>query len=321
MTTCLLISTLLLAAPAKTPTIQQVQEGWQKQAQLSDRVNLKWDVVRDSRTEELGFQPEELPRPGQLWLDGNRARVDQFCLLVPGRDGRLHPQNRDRAANRHEFQRVLLDEQLEGAQPIPDWHNVSLVVSRRKPLPNDPWGPLVQFTNLGAILATRPEFALGQEKLTVTGQRARLQDSLLPVLKVQREPKVHDEVWVDPQRQYRVVRWLRWTDDEPSGQIDISYEETTTNIPKGWTAIEFDDQGNVLDFLSTEVTGFHPGTAISPETFSVSDSAWNQPASRSWGLVFQQVFSWMLYTTWFQVVVVIVGVASIILWQRFRRKA
>ena len=316
MTALVLLSSLLAPASPETPTIEEVRQAWQRQSQVRGTIDLQWQVARDSRSETLGFRPEESPRPGRLQLEGNQARVDQYCLLVPGRDGRLHPQNRERMANRHEFQRVLLDDRLEGINPILRWREVALLVSPSRPLPSDLWGDLVQFASFAPTLASRPDFVLSGEEIEITGRHARMRNRRLPVLKIQREPTIHDEIWVDPKHGYRIVRWLQWTDNEPSGQIDISYAMKGPSQPSGWTVMEFDDQGNVVDFLTAVVTEFRPGVSIPAGTFVVTEADWNNAAGISWRNSLRGIFSWMLYTTWFQILIVAACLGLIIFWQR-----
>lgn len=319
MIAVLLISSLLAPAPAEPLTIEEVREAWRRNSDLRSPVELEWQVVRDSRAEELGSHDEAAPRPGALWLDGDRARVDQSCLLVPGRDGRLHPQNRDREATRHEFQRALLEERLEGDYPVPEWHEVSLLVSSGKPMPSKLWGKLVRYATLAPILATQPRFALGRSEIEVTDRFARVRDLRLPVLKIRRDATEHEEIWVDPQHDCRIVRWLQTTDDRPSGQIDISYRQDQSARPSGWTVLEFDAQGNVLDFLDVEVSEYRTGTSIPASTFAVRDTDWNQGHDTlSWSSTARATLRWMLDTTWFQVFAAGLCLALFVLWQRRR---
>lgn len=322
MIAVLLISSLVAPAPAERIDIEKIQRAWKRQSDLRSPVEIEWRVIRDSRSEGLGFHDETAPRQGALWLDGDRARVDQSYLLVPGRDGRLHPQNRDREATRHEFQRALLEERLQGDYPVPEWHKVSLLVSSGNPMPSKHWGQLVQYATLAPILATQPRFAFGRDEIEVTSRFARVRDLRLPVLKIQRHATQHEEVWVDPKHDFRIVRWLQTTDDRPSGQVDISYGEDQSARPAGWTVLEFDSQGNVLDFLIAEASEYRIGATIPAATFAVMDTDWNRGSdTSSWNGSFRIALRWMLDTTWFQVLAACLLVASFVLWQRFRERS
>lgn len=231
------------------------QSAWLEESTNHGEVHMDWLVDRDSRRDgNFGFQKIDSPATGQLWLGGQQARTDQTCLVVQGRDGLLHPQDRRTQANRQDFRHFLFYQHLAGSNPLIQSKQVSLSMTPSLPLPSNHWGGLIQFASLAPVLAAAPHFALSVGDIEVSERTAHMAGRQLPILLMTTPQSDVWELWVDPQADYRIVRWLKREHGRAVGQIDIRYEVHSPWLPVSWIVTEFDPAGYVIDFLSAKVT-------------------------------------------------------------------
>ncbi|MEK6261283.1 MAG: hypothetical protein AABP62_21995 [Planctomycetota bacterium] len=253
MTTALLVS-LLVMPTFSMPNEEMVFAAWQRYETQLVTIDLRWNIVRDSRTPEFG--PPVAARSWQLRLEGSRYCIDGERLTIQGRDDRPRPAETDPARARLEFRHVLLDERLAYRQTIPHRQPFTMVATATSLRRHYGFGELERLLAEAPLWAVRPLFMIDTQQIVATSRKASVLDCSCLVLEERRPDGIIREVWIDPAHEFRVVRMAEKANGYAVRQIDLTYVSDAAVdarlIPSHWTVLRLDQDGNVIEFATAE---------------------------------------------------------------------
>jgi hypothetical protein len=108
------------------------------------------------------------------------------------------------------------------------------------------------------------------ETLELTGRRSMIDGK--SCLELQRQSANHLlQLWVDPTRDYVMVRYLTTKGQRPSTKIDVSYRQDLGNgwIPEKWDVVMFDSDGKVRESTRAKMNKSQINESVEPEGFDI----------------------------------------------------
>jgi hypothetical protein len=226
-----------------------VPKGAVKRAGKSPRAK-----ATDTRT--FPSEDQTLEVPGTLILDGHRWRYISHSYVADDATGKLVPQACDTVYD-SEVARAYMPP-ATGGPPLGD---ISRCKRSDYPRLNSARPPFLIFRSL-ALGIVQPEDCVLASGLGFIGDR--------PCRILLEGPRSSQwSYWVDPARDYIILRAILSADGKDGWKIDFSYTHDQAHgwVLSGWNSVQLDEEGRLRSAFNATVTHWQINTPLDPTAF------------------------------------------------------